>query len=402
MSKWEMVRLSSIATLMTDGNWIESKDQSPDGIRLLQVGNIGKGYYIEKADRAKYISEETFVKLKCTEVFDGDVLVSRLPDPIGRACIVPKLDTKLITAVDCTIIRTLDEKCCSRYLLHFLCSPQYFWQIEKFIVGSTRSRISRTNLQSISLPLPPLLVQQKIADILDRARTLIEKRKEQIAKLDLLAKSQFIEMFGDPVTNPMGWDVISLRESSMRISDGPFGSNLKTEHYKDIGVRVIRLGNIGVSKFMDNDKAFISVEHYETLKKHTCLPNDIIIGTLGEPNLRACILPDYIEKAINKSDCVHYKPNKNIANTHFVCEYLNQPAVLSIAGGSIHGQTRSRISMNQVAALPIFLPPLDQQHQFADFVRANEKSKFELQQGLEKLELLYKSLMQKCFGGEVF
>jgi len=254
---------------------------------------------------------------------------------------------------------------------------------------------------NIKISLPPINIQNETVNVLNRVNSLIEKRKEQIAVLDLLIRSQFINMFGDPVTNPMGWEVISLRESSLRISDGPFGSNLKTEHYTDSGVRVVRLGNIGVSEFIDYDKAFISVEHYETLKKYTCLPNDIIIGTLGEPNLRACILPNYIKKAINKSDCVHYKPNRDIANTYFVCEYLNQPAVLSIAGGSIHGQTRSRISMSQVAALPIFIPPLTLQNRFADFAQQVDKLKIEMQQGLNKLEMLNKSLMQKCFNGEV-
>ena len=84
------MRLEEICTVFTDGDWIESKDQSDDGIRLVQTGNIGEGIYLEKEARAKYISEETFEKLKCTEIFPGDILVSRLPDPVGRACIIPE------------------------------------------------------------------------------------------------------------------------------------------------------------------------------------------------------------------------------------------------------------------------------------------------------------------------
>ena len=97
------MRLEDICTVFTDGDWIESKDQSESGIRLVQTGNIGEGTYLEKEARAKYISEGTFDKLKCTEIFSGDILVSRLPEPVGRACIVPEKAERMITAVDCTI-----------------------------------------------------------------------------------------------------------------------------------------------------------------------------------------------------------------------------------------------------------------------------------------------------------
>ena len=99
------MKLKDVCTIFTDGDWIESKDQSNEGIRLLQTGNIGEGIYLEKELRAKYISEETFDRLKCTEVFPGDILVSRLPEPVGRACIVPDKKERMITAVDCTICR---------------------------------------------------------------------------------------------------------------------------------------------------------------------------------------------------------------------------------------------------------------------------------------------------------
>lgn len=101
---WLMwMRLEDICTVFTDGDWIESKDQADEGIRLIQTGNIGMGAYLEKEEKAKYISEETFNKLKCTEIFSGDILVSRLPEPVGRACIIPEKKERMITAVDCTI-----------------------------------------------------------------------------------------------------------------------------------------------------------------------------------------------------------------------------------------------------------------------------------------------------------
>ena len=101
-------KLSSLCETFIDGDWIESKDQSEDGIRLVQTGNVGYGYFKDKEDKSRYISEETFNRLHCTEIFAGDILVSRLPDPIGRACIIPEGIGRMITAVDCSIIRLKD------------------------------------------------------------------------------------------------------------------------------------------------------------------------------------------------------------------------------------------------------------------------------------------------------
>jgi type I restriction enzyme S subunit len=399
MGKWDMVQLSSIATLMTDGNWIESKDQSLDGIRLLQVGNIGKGYYIDKADRAKYISEEAFVKLKCTEVYDGDVLVSRLPDPIGRACIVPKLDTKLITAVDCTIIRTLDEKCCFRYLLHFLCSPQYFWQIEKFIVGSTRSRISRTNLQSISLPLPPFPIQQRIADILDRTSVLIKIRKEQIVKLDLLIKSQFIEMFGDPVRNPLGWNESTLAQHLQVVG----GYAFKSGEFLNEGIPVLRIGNINTGFFKENNLVYW--QNDKRLERYLIYPNDVVIsltGTVGKDDYaNICILgDDYGKYYLNQR-------NAKLDLSDTLCKYyltniLRVPEVKAKLTGISRGIRQANISNSDILNLRLPIPPIDLQNRFADFVQQVDRSKSDMKQGLQKLELLYNSLMQKCFNGELF
>ena len=96
--------MESLCDLFTDGDWIEAKDQSNLGVRLVQTGNVGITQYSDKENNKKWISEEKFEKLHCKEIFQGDILVSRLPDPAGRACIMPDLGTRMITAVDCTII----------------------------------------------------------------------------------------------------------------------------------------------------------------------------------------------------------------------------------------------------------------------------------------------------------
>ena len=152
---WEVKKLGEVCSLLTDGDWIESKDQSMNGIRLIQTGNVGNGIYRDKSDHAKYISEETFDKLNCMEIFEGDILISRLPEPIGRACILPKIECRMITAVDCSIIR-LKEIMLSKFLVYYTLSRPYNKGIEKYVTGAVRKRISRANLSKILVPIPPL------------------------------------------------------------------------------------------------------------------------------------------------------------------------------------------------------------------------------------------------------
>ena len=266
--------------------------------------------------------------------------------------------------------------------------------------GTTARRrtISDADFLGMQIPLPPLEEQKHIAAVLDKCSALIAKQKRMLEKYDTLVKSQFVEMFGDPYSNPMNWERKTFKEVAVRLSDGPFGSNLKSEHYSSSGIRVIRLGNIGVNEFLDADKAFIPLNHYETLKKYTCKAGEIVIGTMGVPNLRACIIPDKIPISINKADCVHYIPKPELLDTRFVCQYINCPETLLLASSMIHGQTRTRVSSGQIAEMPISIPPLALQEKFAAFVQAVDAQKAKAQKSLDKAETLYKALMQEYFG----
>jgi len=159
--------IEQLSILFCDGDWIEVKDQSLSGIRLIQTGNIGDGKFINKEEKARYINENTYNNLSCTEVCPGDILISRLPDPIGRACIIPNMNKKMITAVDCAIFQpkeTLDKK----FFVAFTLTNLYKNQIQKYETGSTRKRISRKNLGLIKIPIPDIQCQKDYADFADK------------------------------------------------------------------------------------------------------------------------------------------------------------------------------------------------------------------------------------------
>ena len=192
---WDQRKLASLCEKFTDGDWIESKDQSDFGVRLVQTGNVGVAEYLDKPNNKKWISEDTFDRLHCEEVLPGDILISRLPEPAGRACIVPLLGTKMITAVDCTIVRTAPDMS-NKFLVQYLSSQAYFDDVNTCLAGGTRQRISRGNLANFNVPIPVKKSEQDAIGMffgyLDNLITLHQRKFE---KLTNVKKSMLEKMF---------------------------------------------------------------------------------------------------------------------------------------------------------------------------------------------------------------
>ena len=177
---WKWTTIKNIVNYIGDGDWIESKDQSDKGIRLIQTGNIGFGTFKDKEGKYHYISENTFSSLGCNEIFEGDILISRLPEPVGRACILPKVPERMITAVDCTIIRLNEELFQKELFVYYTISNKYLELIKENCTGTTRLRISRSNLEKIFIPIPPLNEQKRI---LNRIKELFEALNKIVLNL---------------------------------------------------------------------------------------------------------------------------------------------------------------------------------------------------------------------------
>ena len=191
----DMRSLKDVSILFADGDWIESKDQASEGIRLVQTGNVGFGVYLDKPQNAKYISEATFRHLNCLEVCGGDILISRLPEPAGRACLLPETAERRITAVDCTVIRTDASVMDKNYLLQFLCSEQYLITVNSFLAGGTRQRISRKNLEGIKLPYPSINIQRHYGDFLSKVDARILNAEHQLNCLNRLRCFMLQQLF---------------------------------------------------------------------------------------------------------------------------------------------------------------------------------------------------------------
>ena len=165
---WKINKIKNLArpgkNTFVDGDWIESPYITSDGIRLIQTGNIGTGEYREKGFR--YISDETFKDLACTEIQSGDILICRLGKPVARACLAPQLRKRMITSVDVCILKPHDV-INARFIVYCMSSRPYLDWVGSLVRGSTRDRVSRSMLGAFPIPLPPLSEQRAIVRYLD-------------------------------------------------------------------------------------------------------------------------------------------------------------------------------------------------------------------------------------------
>ncbi|MGD9687548.1 MAG: restriction endonuclease subunit S, partial [Desulfobacter sp.] len=193
---WQIRPIKSLASsptaLFIDGDWIESKNLSEIGIRYITTGNVGEGVYKEQG--SGYISESTFCQLNCTEVLPGDILISRLNPPIGRACIVPDLGSRIVTSVDNVIFRP-DEDFDSRFVVYRFSAKDYFHEMTLMGSGATMQRVSRSELGNVRVAWPPLGEQIEIAKYLQLETKQIDALAERVSySIDLLKerRSAFI------------------------------------------------------------------------------------------------------------------------------------------------------------------------------------------------------------------
>lgn len=161
---WSISKFIDVCSELIDGDWIETKDQSGEDYRLLQVSNIGLGDFVETGN-FRYITQETFDRLNCNEVVSGDILISRMPKPIGRGWLVTEMPWRMITAVDVAIARPNPDLLNRYYCIYWLNSPEILAKSEQHASGTTRPRITRRDLAGFEMVVPPIELQNKFGEI---------------------------------------------------------------------------------------------------------------------------------------------------------------------------------------------------------------------------------------------
>ena len=411
---WEQRKLETLCDVFTDGDWIEAKDQSDSGVRLVQTGNVGTTEYLDKENNKKWISEETFERLHCKEIFEDDILISRLPEPAGRACIMPYLGTRMITAVDCTIVRTSEEYD-SKYLVQYLSTPMYFKVVNSFLGGGTRQRISRGNLSRIDIPIPSSIEEQKkIGECFESLDNLIALHQRKCEELKNYKKGLLQQMFPQPgeafprvrfpgFTNP--WEQRKFQwlvdESIIDIPmDGNHGEKHPTSsEYVDNGIPFLMASDIHNGRVDLTNCKFISEERSKRLDKGFAKNGDVLIthkATIGEVAILSGLQPEY---AVLTPQVTYYRI---IDDTKLSREYLyaffNSDMFQKEIKTKAAQSTRAYIGISAQRELSFSFPEsLDEQNRIGATICYLDNLITLHQRKCEELKNYKKGLLQKMF-----
>ena len=368
-----MAKLKEVCTFFADGDWIESSDQSDEGIRLIQTGNIGEGKYLEKETRAKYISESTFNKLSCTEVYPGDILVSRLPEPVGRACIIPEKNERMITAVDCTICRPNETLISKEYMCYFMRSNVYHTRLLGSVTGTTRKRISRKNLGNVEVKIPPKGEQNAIVKQLDCLTSVISLRSRELELLDELVRGRFVELFGDPVINPMAWEKRLLKDVCTKLNDG---THFSPESFETGKYKYVTAKNIKASGFDFTNITYVPEEVHRAIYER-CNPELGDVLYIKDGATTGIAMVNTLEEEFTLlSSVALLKQNRAIMNGHFLTTLLNNENMYMDIRNNMGGAAITRLTVAKLNAIRVIVPPIELQNEFADFVHQIDKSEF--------------------------
>ena len=291
------------------------------------------------------------------------------------------------------IVRWSTETVDSRFGNHWINAPDTRFRIRHLVKGI---HLYPKDVARLQIPLPPLAEQKRIAGILDAADALRAKRREALAQLDTLLQSTFLDMFGDPVTNPMGWEKPPLEDLCDKVIDCPHS----TPRWSGSGVICLRTSNLGKGEWNWADTRFVIEEDYtERTRRSEILPNDIILsreGTVGvlalvDEGMRLCMGQRLVQLRVNDSQL----------DPRFLLNLLLHDLAPERLSRLIAGSTSKHLNVKELRKLPVLLPPLDLQHRFAAIVESVEHQKASQRAHLAELDTLFASLQSRAFRGDL-
>jgi len=285
-----------------------------------------------------------------------------------------------------------------KYLMYYLNATD----LNKYITGSTRGKLTKSALDSIQVPLPPLSTQKRIAEILDAADALRRKDQELLKKYDELAQAIFIDMFGDPVRNEKGWNFCELNKCTTKIGSGATPTGGKTA-YKKEGITLIRSMNVYDNAIKMKDIAFIDEKQADKLKNVEVFKDDVLFNITGASVCRCTIVPENLLPARVNQHVSIIRPNKEQLNSLFLNHLLISDKVKAclLGVGSAGGAVMEAITKEQLEKFRIILPPLSLQNKFAEQLNVIGHIKVKCDNSTESSENLFNSLIQKAFKAEL-
>jgi len=398
--KIEIKALSKIAIRMHQGiNTVTEKIQYQEGgFPIIQSKHITQGR-LDLSD-ARFVGALDFQKYK--DKYNpqiNDILICNI-GTIGKSIlIVEKVD--FLIAWNLFLISLDDSQILSTYLkqyLDYLSNKNYFNQ---FLTGGTVKFINKSNIGGIKIPIPPIAEQKRIAEILDRTQSLISKRKEVIAKLDTLTQSIFIEMFGDPKTNPKNW---AIKPMSSLFATSPIFGTMIPPVIEKLGWLSLRVSNIQDWSLDLSDRKYVDLPK-ESIERHSVKDGDLLLARAiaSQNHLGKCVVAHPCgENWAFDSHLMRLRFDLDLADSDFIRHlFMTKGGRSLFLSASRKSTVQFNINTKEISSLKLPIPPISLQKEFAQRVEAVEKLKATHRASLSQLEALFASLQHRAFRGEL-
>ena len=398
------VKLSDGASqdgLFCDGDWIEKKDQDPNGaVRLIQLADIGVCEFKDKSSR--YITEDKGIELNCTYLQKGDILIARLPEPLGRACIFP-FEGKYITAVDIAIVRILRKGINPKYVMYMINSPQFRNEIKKYESGTTRKRISRKNLDRIDFDVPPLPEQECIVTRIEELFSQLDSGAETLKKIkrQLAVYRQAAVTAAYPTLTEENTCCLSeLAEISGGITKGRRFEGSETVFLPYLRVANVQNGYLDLTEIKEIQLKKSEIEQY---LMHF---GDVLYTEGGDRDKlgRGTIWRDEIENCVHQNHVFKARIDAEKALSLYVAYWsMTTPARNYFYTKGKQSVNLASINKTVLSMLPIPLAPLDQQNNIVAEIESKlsvcdiiEKT---VDTALQQAEAMRQSILKRAFEG---
>jgi len=398
MSQLEKDRLDNLADGVTVAHVGPTSAFFTDrGIPFFRTGNVGDRKLI--LENLKQITPEFHQKLRKSTLKGGDIMVSRVvSDRITCAIVPPEFN-----GANCgnVIVIRPGKNIVSEYLAHLITMPESQRQLLQRQVGSAQAVVNTSVLKAWEIPLPPIAQQKRIAAILDKAEELRGLRWQALGALDAIVQSIFLEMFGDPVTNPKGWKTHLLDDL---IVDGLQNGLYKPSSDYGEGTPILRIDAFysgRVTKLDSLKRVRISEAEQET---YGLQEDDIVINRVNSIEYlgKSALIPKLHEPTVFESNMMRFRLKQKNACPRFIVEFLQTPFIkVQIRTGTKDAVNQSSINQQDVRGFQIRVPPLSLQQEFARRVEAIEQLKTTHRQSLTQLDALFASLQHRAFRGDL-
>ena len=385
-----MARLGDVCKIQSGGtpSRAESAYWDNGSIPWVKISDI-KDKYLNNTE--EYITEAGLAN-SSAKIFPAGTILYTIFATLGEVCI---LNINASTNQAIAGIQVESNLVFTDYLYYYLISQKY--AVSKMGRGVAQNNINMKMLREFEVPLPPLEEQRRIAALLDKVSDLIAKRRAQLDKLDLLVKARFVEMFGDCRTNPKGWKTCCLED----IAEVGSSKRVFVEELKENGIPFYRGTEVGAlaEGLTITPELFITKEHYKELCDMSGKPQK---GDLLMPS----ICPDGRIWLVDTDDPFYFKDGR-VLWVHSISDkfdpvfllYTLKDKIMADYGSIASGTTFAELKIFALKKCKVFNVPFEIQKQFSSFIQSTSKSKLTIQQSLDKLETLKKSLMQQYFGG---